>query len=74
MPNTKAEIQNIPLLDRATLALTVAHARLLKERAAKDETVVISRNGKVEHVLASDILAEHPEIEEVLKYGNNDGK
>jgi hypothetical protein len=64
----------LPIDDRAEQAMQRAVARLLKEQAAKGETVCVERNGKVEHVLASQILAEHPEIEEVLQHGRNDGR
>ena len=73
MSPTTEELQ-LPLPDRAELAMRRAVAKLLREKASKGETVSIGRNGKVEHVLASQILAEHPEIEEVLQHGRNDGR
>lgn len=73
MSPTNEELQ-LPLDERAELAMKRAVAKLLHEKASRGETVGIGRDGKVEHVLASAILAEHPEIEEVLKHGRNDGQ
>jgi predicted ABC-type ATPase len=73
MPAMSEEVP-LPLDEQAERALRKAAAKLLHERTTKGDTVCVERNGKVEHVPASQILAEHPEIEEVLKHGRNDGQ
>lgn len=50
--------ENIELLNKIEAGLKLAYRRLYEQKAARNETVVISVNGEVKHVPAKDLLKD----------------
>jgi len=53
--------EDIELFDRIAEGVRKAFDKLLHERAANNDTVVISENGVIMHVPAKDLLKKHSE-------------
>jgi hypothetical protein len=51
--------ENAILRDKITAGIKKAIQKLYEERAAKNETVVVSINGEVKHVPAKDLLKKY---------------
>ncbi|MBC7554875.1 MAG: hypothetical protein H7257_12960 [Taibaiella sp.] len=58
------------ILARIEFGLKLASRRFLEQRAANDQTIIISENGAIKHVPAKDVLRKR-DMEDLAEYLKN---